>query len=333
MLDRVAIIGAGAWGTAFSMHLARLGRTVCLWVYEKELYEALAKRRENTYYLPGFYLPESIEFTNDLNTATERFEDIIISVPSYAFRSVLEAIKERLMGKRLLILTKGLESETFKRMSEVAKDIAGDTGIRVAVLSGPSFAKEVASGLFTSVVIASEDRSCARHFQSLTHGGSFRVYTTEDIIGVELGGALKNVMAIGAGIIQGLSLGTNTLSAYVTRALAEMKRLGRAFGAKESTFMGLSGIGDLILTSFGPLSRNRWFGIQIAKGFDPKEVVESQRSVIEGYYTLKAVYNLSRSVGVDMPITCELYSIVYEGKDIKESIRDITERAMKDEEA
>lgn len=331
MSTKVSVIGAGAWGTAFSIHLARSGKKVCLWVYEEELCEILLKTRENSWYLPGFFLPESILVTNDLDCVSEFSDDIVICVPSYAFRQVLEKIKKRMSNKRLLILTKGLESETFMRMSEVAKELIGKEKREVAVLSGPSFAKEVASNLFTAVVVASDEESCAKYFQNLTHSQNFRVYTSCDLVGVELGGALKNVMAIGAGIIQGLELGTNTLCAYVTRALAEMKRFGKACGAKETTFMGLSGMGDLVLTSFGPLSRNRWFGIQIARGEDPKEIIMSQRKVIEGYYTLNAIYRLSEKMGVDMPITLELYRIIYEGKDIRESIRDITLRAAKEE--
>jgi glycerol-3-phosphate dehydrogenase (NAD(P)+) len=332
MSRSVSIVGAGAWGTAFSIHLARMGIKICLWVYEKDLYEILKSSRENVYYLPGFILPQSLDFTTEIDFAARYSEDIVVSVPSYALRQVLEMMKGSLREKRLLILTKGLESQTFKRMSEIAEEIISESETRIAVLSGPSFAKEVASGLFTSVVVASKERECAKYFQNLVHSTNFRVYTTDDVIGVELGGALKNVMAIGAGIIQGLSLGTNTLSAYLTRALAEMKRFGKALGAKESTFMGLSGIGDLILTSFGPLSRNRWFGMEIAKGGDPRKIVDSQRRVIEGYYTLNAVYKLSLKIGVEMPITSELYRIVYEGKNIKDSVRDITHREMKDEE-
>ncbi|MCX7856869.1 MAG: NAD(P)-dependent glycerol-3-phosphate dehydrogenase [Deltaproteobacteria bacterium] len=332
MGKKITVIGAGAWGTAFSMHLSRLGNSVCLWVYENDLYDILSKKRENTYYLPGFYIPESIQFTTDFNVATKYSNDIVVSVPSHAFRSVLEKIKDGSEGKKFLILTKGLDFQTSKRMSEIVKEILGQRKVKVAVLSGPSFAKEVASGVFTSVVVASEDRFCSKYFQRMLHSTNFRVYTTDDLIGVELGGALKNVMAIGAGIIQGLSLGTNTLSAYITRALAEMKRFGKALGARESTFMGLSGMGDLILTSFGPLSRNRWFGIELANGKNAKDLIESQRYVIEGYYSLKAVYNLSKKIGVEMPIVSELFYIVFEGKDIRASMRDITERAMKDED-
>ncbi len=332
MSERVSVIGGGAWGTAFSIYLAKMGRDVCLWIYEKELCEIISTRRENTYYLPGFFIPHSIEVTNELSFAVEYSDDILISVPSYAFRSVFSAITEDLDGKKILILTKGLEPETCKRMSEVATELLGKKKTQIAVLSGPSFAKEVAQGFFTSVVVASHDRGSAEYFQNLTHSDIFRVYISDDLIGVELGGALKNVMAIGAGMIQGLELGTNTLCAYLTRALAEMKRFGRAMGAREMTFMGLSGVGDLILTSFGPLSRNRWFGIQIAKGGKPKEIIESEKRVIEGYHTLSAVYKLSRSLNVEMPIVTELYRIVYEGKDVLSSIRDITQRKKREEE-
>ncbi|MCS7280072.1 MAG: NAD(P)-dependent glycerol-3-phosphate dehydrogenase [Desulfobacterota bacterium] len=333
MSQKISVIGAGAWGTAFSIHLAKLKKEVCLWIYERDLFEIIGIKRENTFYLPGFILPDDVKLTYELDYAANYSENIVFAVPSYALRKVMEKMgKEALKDKNILILTKGLEAETCKRMSEVAEEILMDSGERIAVLSGPSFAREVASGVFTSVVIASQNKDCAKYFQRLAHGLNLRVYTSDDVVGVELGGALKNVMAIGAGIIQGLSLGTNTLSAYITRALAEMKRFGKAFGAKESTFMGLSGVGDLILTSFGPLSRNRYFGMEIAKGKSPKEVLESQKGVIEGYYTLFAVYNLSQRMKIEMPITSELYQIVYEGKSIEDSIKHIKEREMKEEE-
>jgi glycerol-3-phosphate dehydrogenase (NAD(P)+) len=216
-------------------------------------------------------------------------------------------------------------------MSQVVERVLGKSA-RLAVLSGPSFAKEVARRLFTSAVVASGDRELARYFQELIHDERFRVYTSQDMVGVELGGALKNVMAIGAGIIDGLGLGHNTLAAYITRALAEIKRLGSACGARETTFMGLSGMGDLVLTCTGPLSRNRQFGVELAKGRSPKEVIGSQKTVVEGFYTIGAAYRFSTELGIEMPITEELYRVVYEGKDIRSSFDDICRRAIKEED-
>jgi glycerol-3-phosphate dehydrogenase (NAD(P)+) len=331
-MAHVGVIGAGAWGTAFAMHLARKGLETLLWVYEEELYETLQEQRENNLYLPGFTLPDTIKFTDSLKTVAAATDAIIIATPSFAFRSVVKSISHELRGARILILTKGLETENLLRMSEVVKKVLGE-GTDTATLSGPSFAKEVAQGLFTSVVVASAKKALATYFQRLIHSESFRVYTSEDVIGVELGGAMKNVMAIGAGVIEGLNLGTNTQAAYTTRALAEIKRLGNALGAKQTTFMGLSGMGDLILTSYGNLSRNRWFGVELSKGRKPEEIVGSAQIVVEGYYTIKAAHRFSKQLGIEMPITEELYRIVYEGKDVRKSLRDITTREQKEEDA
>lgn len=329
---RVAVIGAGAWGTAFSMQLAGRGHTVILWVYERELLRAMGETRENSFYLPGCILPGGIEFTSDLRAAVDSSDDIIVATPSFALRTTLAGVSSLLAGKRILVLTKGLETETLSRMSQVIDDLLGGP-TSTAVLSGPSFALEVARKAFTSVVVASAEKDLARYFQDMSHDERFRVYTSQDVVGVELGGALKNVMAIGAGIIEGLCLGSNTLAAYITRALAEIKRLGKKLGAREITFMGLSGMGDLILTCTGPLSRNRMFGVELARGKNPREVIASQKAVVEGFYTVDAASRLSKTLGIEMPITEELYRIVYEGKDIRTSFDDIRRREIKDEDA
>ncbi len=328
---KVAVIGAGAWGTAFALQLAHRGHDVLLWVYEPELFDLLGAGRENTYYLPGFALPSNISFTNDLRSAVTFSGSIVLATPSFALRSTVERAADLMAGRNILVLTKGLERESFLPMSRVIEDAAGK-GPSIAVLSGPSFAQEVAGRLFTSVVVASADKNTARQFQEMSHDDRFRVYTADDVVGVELGGALKNVMAIGAGITQGLGLGSNTLAAYITRALAEMKRLGKQLGAKETTFMGLSGIGDLILTCTGPLSRNRTFGMELAKGKSAVQLIQSQKAVVEGFYTIDAAYQFSRRLGVEMPITEELYHVVYEGKDIKTSFEDIRHREIKEED-
>ncbi|HVN95495.1 MAG TPA: NAD(P)H-dependent glycerol-3-phosphate dehydrogenase [Syntrophorhabdaceae bacterium] len=328
----IAVIGAGAWGTSFAIHLVRTGRNALLWAYEQELPAILRQKRENTYYLPGYALPDALEFTDGLKDAVMQGDDIIITVPSFALRATVRQIAPEMRSKRILILTKGIETDTFLNMSEVVQQVLGCGPERIAVLSGPSFAKEVAEGSFTATVVASSDKELARYFQQLIHNENFRVYTTEDIKGVELGGALKNVMAIGAGIIEGLRFGTNTQAAFVTRALAEMKRLGKALGAKEPTFMGLSGIGDLILTCYGNLSRNRSFGLELTKGRAAQDIIESQRSVVEGYYTVNATYNLSKKMGIEMPIAEELFHILYEGKDIQASLKDLITREFKEED-
>jgi len=328
---KIGVIGAGAWGTAFSIHLARKGFRVLLWVYEKELCKVLQDYRENKYYLPGFIIPREINWTDTLEEIAHFSEDIVIATPSFALRETVKSLSDKIKDKRILILTKGIEIETLKFMSDVVYELSGkDTDI--AVLSGPSFAREVAQGEFTSVVVASLKKEVALYFQNLIHSDDFRVYTTDDVIGVELGGAMKNVMAIGAGIIEGLSLGTNTKSAFITRALAEIRRLGKAMGARDSTFMGLSGMGDLILTSYGALSRNRAFGVELARGRSPEEIISTQNVVVEGYFAIKAAYMLSRNMEVDMPITEELFRIVYERKNIFDSIKDIKARGLKEED-
>jgi glycerol-3-phosphate dehydrogenase (NAD(P)+) len=327
----VAVIGAGAWGTGFSMQLAGKGHAITLWVYEPELCRAMEETRENTIYLPRFRLPEAMSFTNDLNRAAQSADTVVIATPSFALRPTLAKIAQSLTSKKVLVLTKGLEAHTLLSMSQVAQEVV-ERPLSLAVLSGPSFAQEVANRVFTSVVVASADKGLSRYFQEMSHDERFRVYTSRDVVGVELGGALKNVMAIGAGIIEGLKLGHNTLAAYITRALAEMTRLGVSLGARETTFMGLSGIGDLILTCTGPLSRNRMFGIELAKGKDPKDVIESQKAVVEGFYTIDAAYRFSRRLNIEMPITEELYRVVYEGKDIRASFEDICRRAIREED-
>mgnify|MGYP000966091635 FL=1 len=230
------------------------------------------------------------------------------------------------------MLSNGIERSTFQLMNEVVEVITGSNGENIAALSGPSFAKEVALGLFTAAVVASKNIAFAQSLQQELHSDYFRVYRIDDIAGVELGGALKNVMAIGSGIIDGLHFGTNTQAAFTTRALAEIKRLGRALGAREATFMGLSGMGDLILTSYGNLSRNRLFGMELASGRRSSDIIASQKTVVEGYYTINAAYNLAQKLRVDMPITEELYRIVYENKDIESSLRDIIKREFKTED-
>lgn len=329
---QIGIIGAGAWGTAFAIHLARKGLKVLLWVYEPNLYEVLKAKRENVFYLPGLALPENIDFTDNLQVISNKPETIVIATPSFALRKTIEPISSALIDRNILILTKGLEIDTLLRMSQLIEGLLDGSNNRIAVLSGPSFAEEVARENFTSVVVASANRKLSAEFQRLIHTDNFRVYTSEDVLGVELGGAMKNVMAIGAGIIDALELGTNTQAAYTTRAIAEIKRLGRVLGAKETTFMGLSGIGDLILTSYGKLSRNRWFGTELAKGKNASTIIKEQKKVVEGYYTINAAYTLSKRFNIEMPITEELYKIVYEDKDLKLSLNDIKKRALKEED-
>lgn len=329
---KISVIGAGAWGTAFAIHCARIGIEVMLRAYEKELVPEMERTRQNTAFLPGFTMPDAVRFTNSIDDALDFAGTVIIATPSFALRDTLTPFGSKLSAKRVLILTKGIERSTFKLMNEVVEEITGSNGENIAALSGPSFAKEVALGLFTAAVVASKNITFSHSLQQELHSDYFRVYRIDDIAGVELGGALKNVMAIGSGIIDGLHFGTNTQAAFTTRALAEIKRLGRALGAREATFMGLSGMGDLILTSYGNLSRNRLFGMELASGRRSSDIIASQKTVVEGYYTINAAYNLAQKLHVDMPITEELYRIVYENKDIESSLRDIIKREFKTED-
>ncbi|MHB8110313.1 MAG: NAD(P)H-dependent glycerol-3-phosphate dehydrogenase [Syntrophorhabdaceae bacterium] len=328
---KISIIGAGAWGTAFAIHLARLGNEILLWVFERDLIKDLRSKNENVAFLPGFQLSSSIRYTNDLHEAVDYADTIVIATPSFALRDTFTPFGPPLRHKKILILTKGIERTSLKLMNEVVEDITGPNE-NLAALSGPSFAQELAKGLFTAAVVASRNADLSFTFQQQIHSHYFRIYRTDDIIGVELGGALKNVMAIGSGIIDGLQFGMNTQAAFTTRALAEIKRLGVALGANEATFMGLSGMGDLILTSYGNLSRNRLFGMELATGRKSADIIASQKTVVEGYYTINAVYNLAAKLGVEMPITEELYHIAYEGKDITASLQDIITREFKKED-
>lgn len=329
---KISVIGAGAWGTAFAIHCARIGIEVMLWAYEKDLVPEMERTRQNTVFLPGFTMPETVRFTNAIDSALNFSETVIVATPSFALRETLTPFGPELNTKRVLILTKGIERSTFKLMNEVVEEITGSSGGSIATLSGPSFAIEVARGLFTAAVVASKNIDLSHSLQEQIHSDYFRVYRIDDVVGVELGGALKNVMAIGSGIIDGLHFGMNTQAAFTTRALAEIKRLGRALGARETTFMGLSGMGDLILTSYGNLSRNRLFGMELASGRRSADIIASQKTVVEGYYTINAAYNLAQKLGVDMPITDELYRIAYENKDIESSLRDIIKREFKTED-
>ena len=329
---KISVIGAGAWGTAFAIHCARTGKQVMLRAFEPELVPEMHAGRENTVFLPGFKIPDTVRFTYSIDEALDFAETIVAATPSFALRSTLTPFGAKLKNKNVLILTKGIERATFKLMNEVVEEITGSQGDNIATLSGPSFAKEVAQGRFTAVVVASKNIDLSHALQQKIHSDYFRVYRIDDIIGVELGGAMKNVMAIGSGIIDGLNFGMNTQAAFTTRALAEIKRLGRALGARESTFMGLSGMGDLILTSYGNLSRNRVFGMELASGRRSADIIASRKTVVEGYYTINAAYNLARKLGVEMPITDELYRIAYEGKELTASLKDVIKREFKTED-
>ncbi|MGQ9617729.1 MAG: NAD(P)H-dependent glycerol-3-phosphate dehydrogenase [Candidatus Aminicenantia bacterium] len=325
---RIAIIGGGAWGTAFSIYLATLKHLVSIWVREKELVEEMKKRRENTYFLPGIKIPENVMIHNEIESALKGDEIVFFAVPSKFARYVLKEMERYKKDIPVLIsLTKGIDPESLKRVSEMAEEAIGVK--KIGVLSGPSFAKEVAEGKPTSCVVASKDLNISQMVQNSFSSHTLRLYRSSDIIGVELAGALKNVIAIAGGIVVGLGLGMNALASLITRGIVEIAKLGVRMGAEERTFYGLAGIGDLILTCTGELSRNRRYGIELARTKPNKISLGGQ--IAEGATTAKSVYILSRKLNIEMPITEEVYKIIYEGKDPLISIKDLMGRALKEE--
>lgn len=325
---RVAVIGGGSWGTAFSIYSSLLGHSVSLWVREKELVEQMEEKRENSYFLPGIKIPGNVNIYNDIEKTVKGSEIVFFAVPSKFARGVFRELAKYKENIPVLIsLTKGIEIESLKRVTEIAKE---EIGIKfLGVLSGPSFAKEVAEGKPTSCVVASDSEKISLMVQHNFSSDTLRLYRSTDTIGVELAGALKNVIAISAGIVNGLGLGANALASLITRGIVEMARLGVKMGAKRRTFYGLAGIGDLILTCTGELSRNRRFGIELTK--KSIEMISLDGQVAEGATTAKAAYLLSRKFNVEMPITEEVYKIIYEGKNPLISIKDLMRRSLKKE--
>lgn len=335
-MSRVAIIGAGAWGTALAIALARKGgHSVQLWARERELVDVIAKNRINEHFLPGFDLPESIQATNDLDAAVSGAEIVVGVVPSQHCRSIFERMVAKLSPDTLLVsCAKGLENSTLLRMSEVICDVARQRHWtpRVGALSGPSFAKEVARGDPTAVTVASCDGELARAVQQAFNSSRFRVYTNDDVIGVELGGALKNVIAIAAGVCNGLGLGHNSVAALITRGLAEMTRLVVACGGRLDTMAGLAGLGDLVLTCTGDLSRNRSVGVELGKGRKLTDIIGAMHgAVAEGVFTTKAAIGLARKKNVEMPITEQMFAILEEGKSPHQAIEELMTRAARTE--
>lgn len=327
-----AVIGAGAWGTALSLHLARLGRPVRLWVFEPELASLIQDRRENPWYLPGVRIPPEVSPTPSLEEAVAEASCLLLAVPSHVFGEVAARVLERAPeGAAVVSATKGLEEGSQRRMSEILETLT-DGSRPVAVLSGPTFALEVARGLPTAAVLAARDRELAAGLQRSLSSPAFRLYTQTDLVGVELGGALKNVMAIAAGLSDGLELGANARAALLTRGLAELTRLGVALGARPATFAGLAGLGDLILTCTGQLSRNRRLGIELAQGKPLAEALGATRSVVEGVRTTAAALALGERHGVSLPITAEVGAVLFGGKPPREALMSLLARQVRPEE-
>jgi glycerol-3-phosphate dehydrogenase (NAD(P)+) len=324
----IAVIGAGSWGTTLANLLSNKGYDVTLWVYEKELAAEINKKRTNNLYLPGIILSENLIATNDLKKAVVNSRYILNAVPTQHIRSVFEIIKDMISFEAVIInASKGIELNTLLTPSMIIKEI---TDRPIATLSGPSFAKEVSQKLPTAVTIASENKKIALLLQEIFNTEYFRVYTHDDIIGVEIGGALKNVIAIAAGICDGLGLGYNSRAALITRGLSEITRLGISMNAKEKTFSGLSGLGDLVLTCTTNLSRNYTVGYKLGKGQQLSEIL-NQPQVAEGVTTAKSAYELSKKFNIEMPITEQIYLTLYENKTPVQAVADLMHRSLKSE--
>ncbi|PYA02351.1 NAD(P)H-dependent glycerol-3-phosphate dehydrogenase [Serratia marcescens] len=328
----MTVIGAGSYGTALAITLARNGHTVVLWGHNPAQVQTLQQDRCNQAFLPDVPFPDTLLLEADLARALAASRDVLVVVPSHVFGDVLRQLKPHLRpDARIVWATKGLEAETGRLLQDVAREALGEA-IPLAVLSGPTFAKELAAGLPTAIALAATDAQFADDLQQLLHcGKSFRVYSNPDFIGVQLGGAVKNVIAIGAGMSDGIGFGANARTALITRGLAEMSRLGSALGADPSTFMGMAGLGDLVLPCTDNQSRNRRFGIMLGQGKGVQEAQDSIGQVVEGYRNTKEVLALAQRHGVEMPITEQIYQVLYCHKDAREAALSLLGRARKDE--
>jgi glycerol-3-phosphate dehydrogenase (NAD(P)+) len=327
-------MGAGGWGTALGIVAGRAGREVRLWSRNAAVVETIERERVNRVYLDSYEIPSSVRATTDARAALDGAELVILAAPSHATRALLEAIAGHVRAEMIFVsATKGIEIETGERISQIVADVLGRRmrAPRFVCLSGPSFAKEVAAGQPTAVVAASDDAESAASVQSELSGPQFRVYTNDDVAGTEIGGASKNVMAIAAGIVAGLGFGANSVAALITRGLAEMTRLALAEGARVETLMGLAGLGDLVLTCTGSLSRNRYVGQELGRGRALDEVLDGMNEVAEGVRTTRALQLLAGRRGVEMPITGEVYAVLYEGKDARAAASELMSRPLRGE--
>lgn len=333
MTPKISVVGAGSWGTALAKLLAHKGFAVTLWVYEVDLAERMRATQSNDLYLPGIILPKQMEITDDLAAAVQDRDVVVLVPPSQVMRKVaLQAAPHIKEGALIVSAAKGIENDTLLPMSDLLLEALPQAlHRRLTFLSGPSFAREVASGMPTAVVAASHNPEAARMAQQIFSNEVFRVYTTDDVVGVELGGAVKNVIALAAGVVDGLGFGYNTRAALITRGLAEMTRLGLAMGARADTFAGLAGMGDLVLTCTGDLSRNRSVGIELGKGRKIANILDGMHAVAEGVRTTLSTWQLAKRLHVPMPITEQVYQILYEDKDPGRAVTELMLRELKDE--
>jgi len=327
----VGVIGAGSWGTTLANLLAEKGFHVDLWVREQEVYRQIKEERVNRVFLPGIALSPGLRPVKSFEEALDGKQLIVMVVPSHVFREVLLGMKPHVApGTPFVSATKGIENDTLLTMSQIAETVLGaESRAGLACLSGPSFAREVSDKKPTAVTLACRDLEQGRAVQQVFSTEFFRVYLTADLLGVELCGALKNVIALAAGIADGLDVGHDARAALITRGLAEMTRLGVALGARPSTFAGLAGLGDLVLTCTGELSRNRRVGLEIGKGRSLREIMEGMNMVAEGVKTSLSAYHLARKTGVEMPIVEQVYRVLYEGRNPREGVRDLMTRELK----
>jgi glycerol-3-phosphate dehydrogenase (NAD(P)+) len=331
--NRLAIIGGGSWGTALAITLAPRFDSVRMWVYERELAEQMQRERENPVYLPGFQLPANVTAMEDVEGVLQDAGIVLSVVPSHVVRSVFQTILPYLQREMVIVsATKGLENGTLDRMTDVIREVTTEAQHpRLVVLSGPTFAREVAAGKPTAVVAASTDEDASRLVRERFSGPSLRVYSGTDPIGVEIGGAVKNVVAIGAGVCSGLNLGHNALAALITRGLAEITRLAIAMGGKPATLSGLAGLGDLVLTCTGELSRNRQVGLELAEGKRLGEIVGSRPMIAEGVKTTAATVALAERYAVEMPIAHQMHAMLNLGRSPAHAVRELMERSLKTE--
>ncbi|MCF8104136.1 MAG: NAD(P)-dependent glycerol-3-phosphate dehydrogenase [Desulfohalobiaceae bacterium] len=329
---KIAVIGGGAWGTTLANMLSGKGYEIRLWVREPELAAEIRAKRENARFLPGVRLERGLRIENDPGAAAKGADLYLLVVPCQYLRSMLKQLSGFMVHNPVIVCaSKGIELVNLKMMSEVVQEELEHLDPKFGVLSGPSFAGEVSRGLPTAVSLGCARRETGNWLQDVLSTDSFRVYYNDDFRGVELGGALKNVMAIASGISDGLGFGTNTRAALITRGLAEMSRLGRSLGARERTFMGLSGLGDLVLTCTGDLSRNRQVGLRIGRGEKLEEIMAGMQMVAEGIKTTEAVYQLGRTCGVETPITDQVFAALFQDKDPGQAVRDLMLRELKEE--
>ena len=330
---RIGIIGAGSWGTALAIQAARNRHHVTLWAREDEVARGIQQTRKNPFYLSQFQLPESIRATTSVEEAVRSADFAIIVVPSHAVREVLGGMRDLLDPQTIIIsATKGVENVTLMRMSELIADVLKDRfEPRFVALSGPSFAFEVAKGYPTALVAASTSQEWRETVQRELSSHLFRIYTNSDVAGVELGGAVKNVVAIASGVVNGLGFGMNSVAAIITRGLAEMMRLALSQGARPETLSGLAGLGDLVLTCTGELSRNRRVGVELGRGRKLPEILSQTREVAEGVKTTRAIFELGKRMNLDLPITASIYALLYEDKPALEAANELMERPLKRE--